>query len=142
MSSNDDEIAQAERCFGVRFPEDYRHFLATEGSMSRFIPPADDFLMINAMRSSSKSMRLATSRSASPGASSSAGTEAAKCSPTTFGRNLRLWSYSMSPLRTGRPPSTRQLRSLPCSSSSPKPDGNGTTLTLRLPDLPSHVTCA
>src|SRR5262245_51669123 len=49
MSSNDDKIAQAERRFGVRFPEDYRHFLATEGSMSQFIPPADDFLMINAI---------------------------------------------------------------------------------------------
>ncbi|MET9388452.1 SMI1/KNR4 family protein [Streptomyces sp. NPDC002928] len=49
MSSNDDQIAQAERRFGVRFPEDYRHFLATAGSMSRFIPPADDFLMINAI---------------------------------------------------------------------------------------------
>lgn len=47
MSSNDDEIARAERRFGVRFPEDYRHFLATEGSMARFVPPADDFLMIN-----------------------------------------------------------------------------------------------
>ncbi|USQ85478.1 SMI1/KNR4 family protein [Streptomyces phaeoluteigriseus] len=47
MSSNNDQIAQAERRFGVRFPEDYRHFLATEGSMARFVPPADDFLMIN-----------------------------------------------------------------------------------------------
>ncbi len=49
MSSNNDKIAQAERHFGVRFPEDYRHFLATEGSMSQFIPPPDDFLMINAI---------------------------------------------------------------------------------------------
>lgn len=49
MSSNDDQIAQAERHFGVRLPEDYRHFLATEGSMARFVPPADDFLMINAI---------------------------------------------------------------------------------------------
>ncbi|MFD9006338.1 SMI1/KNR4 family protein [Streptomyces sp. NPDC059582] len=49
MSSNDDQIAQAERRFGVRFPADYRHFLATEGSMARFVPPADDFLMINAI---------------------------------------------------------------------------------------------
>ncbi|GAB3168327.1 MULTISPECIES: SMI1/KNR4 family protein [Streptomyces] len=49
MSSNDAQIAQAERRFGVRFPEDYRHFLATEGSMARFVPPADDFLMINAI---------------------------------------------------------------------------------------------
>lgn len=49
MSSNDDQIAQVERHFGVRFPEDYRHFLATEGSVARFVPPADDFLMINAL---------------------------------------------------------------------------------------------
>ncbi|OQD52070.1 hypothetical protein BM536_036180 [Streptomyces phaeoluteigriseus] len=47
MRSNDDQIARAERRFGVRFPEDYRHFLAMEGSMARFVPPADDFLMIN-----------------------------------------------------------------------------------------------
>ncbi|MEY9996397.1 hypothetical protein ABIE67_008429 [Streptomyces sp. V4I8] len=49
MSSNDDQIAQAERHFGVRLPEDYRHFLANEASMARFVPPADDFLMINAI---------------------------------------------------------------------------------------------
>ncbi|QIP87833.1 hypothetical protein GLX30_31660 [Streptomyces sp. Tu 2975] len=49
MSSNDEQIAQAEHRFGVRFPEDYRHFLATGGSIARFVPPADDFLMINAM---------------------------------------------------------------------------------------------
>ncbi|MFC9619431.1 hypothetical protein ACFTXM_05345 [Streptomyces sp. NPDC056930] len=49
MSSNDDQIAQAECHFGVRFPEDHRHFLATEGSMARFVPPADDYLMINAV---------------------------------------------------------------------------------------------
>ncbi|MEU9431228.1 SMI1/KNR4 family protein [Streptomyces sp. NPDC048252] len=49
MSTNDDRIAQTERRFGVRFPEDYRHFLATEGSIARFVPPADDFLMINAI---------------------------------------------------------------------------------------------
>lgn len=42
-----DLLAQAERHFGVRLPQDYRDFLATEGSMSRFVPPADDFLMIN-----------------------------------------------------------------------------------------------
>ncbi|MFF4147819.1 SMI1/KNR4 family protein [Streptomyces sp. NPDC001698] len=49
MSSNDDRIAQAERHFGVRFPEDYRHFLAAEGSMARFVPPAGDFLVINSL---------------------------------------------------------------------------------------------
>ena len=49
MSSNDDQIAQAESRLGIRFPDDYRNFLATEGSMSRFVLPADDFLMINAI---------------------------------------------------------------------------------------------
>ncbi|MEV6192898.1 SMI1/KNR4 family protein [Streptomyces sp. NPDC051920] len=49
MSANDDQIAQAERRFGVRFPEDYQRFLAAEGSIARFVPPAGDFLMINAV---------------------------------------------------------------------------------------------
>lgn len=47
MSSSDDQITQAERHFGVRFPADYRCFLATEESLSRFVPPAGDFLVIN-----------------------------------------------------------------------------------------------
>ncbi|MFD8615322.1 SMI1/KNR4 family protein [Streptomyces sp. NPDC059631] len=47
MSANDDQIAQAERRFGARLPEDYQRFLAAEGSIARFFPPADDFLMIN-----------------------------------------------------------------------------------------------
>ncbi|MBT2453132.1 SMI1/KNR4 family protein [Streptomyces sp. ISL-43] len=37
MSPNDDQIAQAESRLGVRFPDDYRNFLATEGSMSLFL---------------------------------------------------------------------------------------------------------
>ncbi len=45
--SSDDALAQAERRFGVRFPQDYRHFLAAKGSMSQLVLPADDFLMIN-----------------------------------------------------------------------------------------------
>ncbi|MFD6334813.1 SMI1/KNR4 family protein [Streptomyces niveus] len=49
MSSSDDQIMQAERRFGVRFPADYRYFLATEGSLGRFVPPADDFLVINSI---------------------------------------------------------------------------------------------
>ncbi|MFD9612239.1 SMI1/KNR4 family protein [Streptomyces sp. NPDC004288] len=49
MSSNDDRIAQVERHFGVRFPPDYRDFLGSTGSLSRFVPPADDFLMIVAL---------------------------------------------------------------------------------------------
>ncbi|MFG2424842.1 SMI1/KNR4 family protein [Streptomyces sp. NPDC048448] len=47
MRSNGDAITQAERRFHVRLPEDYRHFLVTEGSMARFVPPAEDFLMIH-----------------------------------------------------------------------------------------------
>ncbi|MEV0493760.1 SMI1/KNR4 family protein [Streptomyces atratus] len=49
MSSNDARISQVECRFGVRFPEDYRHFLPTDGIMARFVPPADDYLMINAV---------------------------------------------------------------------------------------------
>ncbi|MBO1330726.1 SMI1/KNR4 family protein [Streptomyces sp. VRA16 Mangrove soil] len=50
MSSNEDPISpirQAEQHFGIQFPPDYRHFLATQGSMSQFVLPADDYLMIN-----------------------------------------------------------------------------------------------
>ncbi|MFF0479507.1 SMI1/KNR4 family protein [Streptomyces sp. NPDC004284] len=49
MSSNDDRIVQVEHHFGVRFPQDHRDFLGTTGSLSRFVPPADDFLVIDAL---------------------------------------------------------------------------------------------
>ncbi|MDX2561243.1 SMI1/KNR4 family protein [Streptomyces sp. TX20-6-3] len=49
MSTDDDRIAQVEHHFGVRFPQDYRDFLGTTGSLSRFVPPADDFLVIDAL---------------------------------------------------------------------------------------------
>ncbi|MFJ3819391.1 SMI1/KNR4 family protein [Streptomyces sp. NPDC090056] len=49
MSSNDDRIAQVEHHFGVRFPQDYRDFLGTTGSLSRFVPPSDDFLVIDVL---------------------------------------------------------------------------------------------
>ncbi|MEU2549926.1 SMI1/KNR4 family protein [Streptomyces roseolus] len=49
MSSHDDRIAQVEHHFGVLFPQDYRDFLCTTGSLIRFIPPADDFLVIDAL---------------------------------------------------------------------------------------------
>ncbi|MGW1818989.1 SMI1/KNR4 family protein [Streptomyces sp. NPDC002125] len=49
MSSNDDPIVQVEHHFGVRFPQDYRDFMGTTGSMSRFVPPAGDFLVIDAL---------------------------------------------------------------------------------------------
>ncbi|MFC5201803.1 SMI1/KNR4 family protein [Streptomyces kaempferi] len=49
MSSFDDRILQVEHHFGVRFPQDYRDLLRTTGSLSRFVPPADDFLVIDAL---------------------------------------------------------------------------------------------
>lgn len=49
MSSNDDQIVRVEHHFGVRFPQDYRDFLSTTGSLSQFVPPADDFLVIDAL---------------------------------------------------------------------------------------------
>lgn len=49
MSSNESQITQVEQHFGVQFPPDYRYFLTTQGSMSQFVLPADDFLMINAI---------------------------------------------------------------------------------------------
>ncbi|MEV8529407.1 SMI1/KNR4 family protein [Streptomyces sp. NPDC052000] len=49
MSSNEDQITQAEQHFEVDFPQDYRHFLTTQGSLSQFVLPADDFLVINAV---------------------------------------------------------------------------------------------
>ncbi|WP_406859067.1 SMI1/KNR4 family protein [Streptomyces sp. HUAS MG47] len=47
MSPDDDQIAQVEHHFGVRFPQDYRNFLRTTGSLSQFVPPVDDFLVID-----------------------------------------------------------------------------------------------
>lgn len=49
MSSIDDRIVQVEHYFGVRFPLDYRDFLGTTGSLSQFVPPTDDFLVIDAL---------------------------------------------------------------------------------------------
>jgi hypothetical protein len=49
MSSNDDQITQVEQHFGVQFPQDYRDFLSTTGSLSQFVPPADDFLVIDSL---------------------------------------------------------------------------------------------
>ncbi|MER7682142.1 SMI1/KNR4 family protein [Streptomyces sp. NPDC096934] len=49
MNSNEDQIAQVEQHFGVQFPQDYRDFLGTTGSLSQFVPPADDFLVIDSL---------------------------------------------------------------------------------------------
>ncbi|WP_369259308.1 SMI1/KNR4 family protein [Streptomyces sp. R35] len=48
-NANDDQLAHAERHFGVQFPMDYRHFVSTEGSMSRFVEPAGDYLVIDSI---------------------------------------------------------------------------------------------
>ncbi|MFF7947674.1 SMI1/KNR4 family protein [Streptomyces griseorubiginosus] len=49
MCSSDDRIAQVEHHFGVRFPRDYRELLGATGSLSRFVPPGSDFLVIDAL---------------------------------------------------------------------------------------------
>lgn len=142
MSSNDDQIAQAERRFGVRFPEDYRHFLAHQRNMARFVPPADDFLMINAIAELIEVNEAGDFQERFPGSAVIGGDGSREMLTYDFRQEPRLWSCSTSPLRTGRPPSTRQLRSLPCSNSSPKPGGNGMTLSPRPPDRRPHGSCA
>src|SRR5258707_12001568 len=55
MAASESQIAEIERRFGVRLPDDYRHFLLTPGSMSEFFPPAthvqigpiDDVIPVN-----------------------------------------------------------------------------------------------
>lgn len=46
MIANEAQIAEVEQHFGVRFPDDYRHFLLTRGSMGEFIPPIGSYLQI------------------------------------------------------------------------------------------------
>ncbi|MDX2642109.1 SMI1/KNR4 family protein [Streptomyces sp. PA03-1a] len=46
MDTSSAEIEQVERALGVALPEDYRTFLAVQGAVSRFFPPADDFLQL------------------------------------------------------------------------------------------------
>ncbi|WP_329612355.1 SMI1/KNR4 family protein [Streptomyces brevispora] len=49
MSASEEQIAKAENHFKVHFPQDYQHFLGTEGSTSRFVPPAGDFLTLDSV---------------------------------------------------------------------------------------------
>jgi hypothetical protein len=46
MAASEDKIVEVERHFSVRFPEDYRRFLLTHGSMSQFLPPANSYLSL------------------------------------------------------------------------------------------------
>jgi hypothetical protein len=46
MAASEAQIAEVERHFGVRFPDDYRHFLLTRGTMGGFLPPANAYVMI------------------------------------------------------------------------------------------------
>jgi len=46
MAASESQIAEIERRFGVRLPDDYRRFLLTRGSMSEFLPPANSYLQI------------------------------------------------------------------------------------------------
>ena len=46
MAATEAQIAAVERHFGVRLPDDYRHFLRTRGSMDEFLPPANPYITI------------------------------------------------------------------------------------------------
>ena len=46
MAASEAQIAEVERHFGVRFPEDYRCFLLTRGTMGEVLPPANPYLAI------------------------------------------------------------------------------------------------
>ncbi|MET7791626.1 SMI1/KNR4 family protein [Streptomyces sp900116325] len=140
MSSNNDEITQAERHFGVRFPRDYRHFLATPGSMSRFVPPADDFLMINDAAELIDVNEAGEFQQRFPKSLVIGGDGS---------REMLTYDFRQEP-----PPlvlidvsaqdwsSARRLRSLPCLGSSPNADGSGTTPNPCPPDRRPHGMCA
>src|SRR5215470_3663481 len=46
MAATENQIEEIERRFGVRLPDDYRHFLLTRGSMDEFLPPANAYLSL------------------------------------------------------------------------------------------------
>jgi hypothetical protein len=46
MGPRQAQITQVERHFSVRFPDDYRRFVATQGSMDQVVAPAGDYLTI------------------------------------------------------------------------------------------------
>ena len=47
MAAGEAGIVEVERHLGVRFPDDYRRFLATRGSLAEFVLPAGDYLSID-----------------------------------------------------------------------------------------------
>ena len=47
MLASEEQIAEVERYFGVRFPNDYRHFLLTRGAMKKFVTPAKAYVEIH-----------------------------------------------------------------------------------------------
>jgi hypothetical protein len=46
MAASEAQIAEVERHFGVRLPNDYRHFVRTRGTMGEFLPPANPYVVI------------------------------------------------------------------------------------------------
>jgi hypothetical protein len=46
MAASEAQIAEVERHFGVRLPDDYRRFLLTRGTMGEFLPPANAYIDI------------------------------------------------------------------------------------------------
>jgi|SRR5262245_21433764 len=46
MAASEAQIAEVEQHFGVRFPDDYRAFLLTRGTMGEFLPPANPYVTI------------------------------------------------------------------------------------------------
>jgi hypothetical protein len=46
MAASEAQIVEVERHFGVRLPDDYRHFMRTRGTMGEFLPPANSYVTI------------------------------------------------------------------------------------------------
>jgi SMI1 / KNR4 family (SUKH-1) len=46
MAASEAQIAEVEHHFGVRLPDDYRHFVRTRGTMGEFLPPANSYVTI------------------------------------------------------------------------------------------------
>ena len=64
MLASEEQIAEVERYFGVRFPNDYRHFLLTRGAMKKFVTLPKPTWKFIPCRTSSRSTRPASSSSA------------------------------------------------------------------------------
>jgi len=46
MAASEAQIAEVERHFGVRLPDDYCQFVRTRGTMGEFLPPANPYVTI------------------------------------------------------------------------------------------------